>query len=195
MFVLARTIDLDLGAHTRLVSARVPSGNVVERHPVVAGLLLLLFLGLWVDTDVRRLVAAVSRFGWQIGTAAVAGAALGVASVGLIAWWIIATTRADRARRYDRSCPANRWRRGAAAAWVVACLAAVLATHYPPRFHTAEQWQLTNWVGVAAVAYLLVPVLALMVVVIVILVVMPMMIKWENAVRRRKAVRKHHPVD
>jgi hypothetical protein len=63
---------------------------------------------------------------------------------------------------------------------VVACFAADLATHCPPRFHTAEQRQLTNRVGAAAVAYLLVLVLALMVVVIVIFVVMPIMIKWET---------------
>lgn len=59
------------------------------------------------DTDVRRLIAAVSTFGQPIGKAIAAGVALAAASVGLLAWWITSTTLAARAGRYDRSSTAN----------------------------------------------------------------------------------------
>ncbi len=163
---------------------------------MVVGLFLLLLLGLWVDTDVRRLVVAVSTYGWPFGTAMVVGAVLGVSSVGLIAWWITSVRRAGRAGRLDRTSAANRWRRRVAAAWVIACLATVPATHHPPRFHTAEQWQLTDRLSVAAVTYLLVLVLALAAVIVAIFLVMPLVIRWENAVRRREAAREHpRPAD
>jgi hypothetical protein len=158
---------------------------------MVTALPVLLLMGLSVDIDVHRLIVAVSTFGWPIVTATVVGAVLGVLSVGLIAWWITSTRRASRAGRYDRSSAANRWRRWAATAWVAACFTAALATHFPPRFHTAEQWQLTDRASAAAAAYLLVLVLTLTAAVIGIFIVTPVAIRWENAVRRRESAREH----
>jgi len=77
----------------------------------------------------------------------------------------------------------------------MACVAAGLATHFPPRFHTAQQWRLTDRLSTAAVAYLLVLVLALMALLIVLFVAMPVAIRWENVVRRRASARKRRPTD
>jgi hypothetical protein len=120
------------------------------------------------------------------------GRVLGVSSASLAAWRITSTRRAGRAGRHDSSSTAARWRRRVAAAWVIACFAAVFATHYPPRFHTAEQWEVTDGVTAAAVAYLLVLVIALMAVIVAIFIVMPVAIRCENR-RRRESARKYRP--
>jgi hypothetical protein len=162
----------------------------VDRHPTVAALLLLAPTALLVNTDARRLITAVSTFGRPIGEAIAFGVALAASSIGVVAWWITSTTRASRAGRYDRSSTANRWHRRAGAAWVVACVAAALATHYPFRHHTVEQWRLTDRLSATTVAYLLVLMLAITVVLIVVLIVMPVIVRRENAVRRRASARK-----
>ncbi|MEU7871799.1 hypothetical protein [Dactylosporangium sp. NPDC049140] len=165
----------------------------MDRHPMFCGLFLLVLPGLMAYGDVGRLVVAVSTFGWPMGAATIVGVVLGVSSVGLIAWWLTSAKRAERAGRYDRDSAANKWCRRVAAVWVIAFLAASLAVHYPPRGHTEEQWRLTDALSAAVLAYLLVLVVALMTMIVSIFLVMPVAIKWENAVRRRRSARNHRP--
>jgi hypothetical protein len=62
-------------------------------------------------------------------------------------------------------------------------------------FTLPKQWRLTDRLGAATVAYLLVLLLALTAVLAVLFVARPVAIRWENVVRRRSSARRYRPTD
>ncbi|WP_344507057.1 hypothetical protein [Dactylosporangium maewongense] len=169
--------------------ARRKSGNVVDRHPTIVVLPLLLMTAIGVSIDAQRLIAAMSERGWSMVTATVAGAALGVVSVAFLFWSGRRLRRSDTDPHQMRSSATVRISQGVGAVWVIACFVAFLVTHPNPQFHTAEEWRLTTAAQTATLAYLLALALALTIGLFVTFVVLPVLIRRENSRRRRASAR------